>query len=329
MAASPPSSSPASGGSFLAEVIVVFFSLAAIGLIGYLGYLQLRGPQPAPPAPTPTAESGAAASPLIPVTGSTPPAAPGSTPTGIPTQTPAPTFTVTPVWPVQGPGAIVCPILLYHRVAVPAAPSDYYVTPGEFRAQMQALSDWGYTPIPISLLVRAITEGAPLPERPVVITFDDGDITVYTAAFPIMQEFGFTGVAYVVANRLQVEGHMNPEQLKELSAAGWEIGSHSMTHSDLRQSGDLDWEVRQSRLELQAALGVPVETFAYPILVDEADRALVDKVRLNYAAAVGLGPAAVQDRNKLYYLWRRPVLSGWDAARFGSYLPWSAPPSDP
>lgn len=155
---------------------------------------------------------------------------------------------------------------------------------------MQALHDWGYTAIPISLLVHAIQSGAPLPERPVVITFDDGDITVYTIAFPIMREFGFVGVNYLVANRLEVEGYMNAAQLQELSAAGWEVGSHSMTHADLRTSPNLDWEIRQSRLVLEAALGLPAETFAYPYGLGNDSESIVEQVRAHYTAAVGLGP---------------------------------------
>ncbi|MEZ0394992.1 MAG: polysaccharide deacetylase family protein, partial [Anaerolineales bacterium] len=227
--------------------------------------------------------------------------------------------------PWQGPGPIVCPILLYHRIAEPPFPNDYYVTPAAFREQMQALNDWGYTAIPISLLVSAITEGARLPEKPVVITFDDGDITVYTTAFPILRQFGFVGVNYLVANRLGVEGYMNVSQLQELAAAGWEVGSHSMTHADLRTSPDLDREIRQSRLVLEAALGVPVETFAYPYGLGNDNESIVARVRANYTAALGLGPYLEQNFDRLYYLARRPVLYGWDLERFAYFLPWSVP----
>jgi peptidoglycan/xylan/chitin deacetylase (PgdA/CDA1 family) len=282
---------------------VVVLLLAACSPAG-----AVLSPSPVPPTPT-ASRAPAAATPTLLL---------------FPSPTPVLTFTPSP-WPVQGPGAVVCPILLYHRIATPPFPNDYYVTPDAFREQMQALRDWGYTAIPISLLVRAITQGAPLPERPVVITFDDGDISVYTTAFPIMREFGFVGVNYLVGNRLQVEGYMNVAQLQELSAAGWEVGSHSMTHADLRTSHDLDWEIRQSRLELEAALGVPVATFAYPYGLGNDNESIVEQVRANYVAAVGLGPYLEQNFSRLYYLARRPVLYGWDLERFASFLPWSEP----
>lgn len=295
-------------------------NLRPAALLLFAALLLLGGCSRFPAAPPPNP----AAAPPLPTESETPTAAPTRTPTLPPTPTTSPTFTPSP-WPFQGPGAIVCPILLYHRIATPPFPNDYYVTPEAFREQMQALHDWGYTAIPISLLVEAITRGAPLPERPVVITFDDGDITVYTTAFPIMRELGFVGVNYLVANRLEVEGYMNAAQLQELSAAGWEVGSHSMTHADLRASHDLDREIRQSRLLLEAALGVPAETFAYPYGLGNENESIVEQVRANYVAAVGLGPYLVQNFDRLYYLSRRPVLYGWDLARFAFFLPWSGP----
>ncbi|MDX9991960.1 MAG: polysaccharide deacetylase family protein [Anaerolineales bacterium] len=259
--------------------------------------------------PTPTASPAPSATP-----------SPTLTPTATPTITPSPT----PVLLFQGPGEVVCPILLYHRIDIPPFPNEYYVRPDNFRAQMEALRAWGYTPIPISLLVKAIKEGAFLPARPVVISFDDGDISVFTNAFPIMQEFGFTGINYLVGNRLKADGYMNAEQVQSLAAAGWEVGSHSMSHTDLTQTSFLWDEIVDSRTRLERELGLPVETFAYPFGV-ENDSAM-RTVSTNYVAAVGLGAFLSQRPSNLYYLWRRPVDYGCDLETFGKYLPWNAPP---
>lgn len=249
------------------------------------------------------------------------PPAPTSTATPAPSATPQPIPTSALVR--QGPGKITCPILLYHHIASPKNKSPYYVTPQEFREQMQALKDWGYTPIPATLLVKAINFGADLPERPVVITFDDGDVSVYTQAFPIMREFGFIGVNYLVANYVGADGYLSVDQLKELSAAGWEVGSHSMTHNDLTLSQRAEWEIAQSRHSLEKLLGVPVETFAYPY--GKKDALDVKFVRENYRAGMGLGSMLDQTPNNLFYLWRRPVMLGWDVKTFGSFLPWNSP----
>ncbi len=221
---------------------------------------------------------------------------------------------------------MICPILLYHRIGESPTRNEYYVTVENFRAQMQALKDWGYTPIPMSLLLQAMREGAPLPERPVVISFDDGDITVYTEAFPIMQEFGFVGINYLVANRLTADGFMNRQQIHELADAGWEVGSHSYDHSDLTapEGLDLQFQISESRRLLEEQLGLPVQTFAYPF--GRQNEGVLSLARRNYEAAVGLGPLFKQDANNLYYLWRRPVKYEWDVQTFGSFLPWNTAP---
>lgn len=263
----------------------------------------------------------------------TPTPSPTATLTPTPSQTPTATLTPTitptptPAWPVQGPGQITCPILMYHRIDSPDFDSRYHVRPEDFEWHMQMLSDWGYTPIPISLLVQAITQGVPLPPRPVVLTFDDGDISVYTTAWPIMQKFGFVGVVYIVGNRLQADGYMNAEQIRALAEAGWEVGSHSMSHADLTKThgkgrDTLNWETKQSRLDLEAAIGVPVRTFAYPfgVMDDAVGRAVHNA---GYEAAVGLGYAAEQWPGMLYYLWRREVRSDYTIDTFRLVMPWS------
>jgi peptidoglycan/xylan/chitin deacetylase (PgdA/CDA1 family) len=189
---------------------------------------------------------------------------------------------------------------------------------------MLALKEWGYTPISATLLVKAIRFGAELPSRPIVITFDDGDASVYTQAFPVMRELGFRGVNYLVFNYIGTPGYLSIDQIKELSLAGWEVGSHTMTHTDLTKSQSVEWEVVQSHRSLEELLGVPVETFAYPF--GEKATNLFKIVRNNYSAAMGLGSTANQSTRNILYLSRRPVMPGWDLTTFGSFLPWNSPP---
>src|SRR5688572_1456377 len=181
----------------------------------------------------------------------TPTSTPTSTSTPLPptetatvtnTATITPTFTASPLptatWVAQGPGDVVVPILLYHWISVspsdgPNYTSPYYVKPEMFEAQMKLLRDWGYTTITIDMLLKAIGEGAELPPRPMLITFDDGHLDNYTAAFPIMEKYGFTGILYLAANYIGVENYLSVDQIKEMAAAGWEVGSHSISHADL------------------------------------------------------------------------------------------------
>lgn len=283
----------------------------------------------APPAlPTEAPRPASTALPGLPPTATRlPPTRPATlTPFPSPTATPSALPAVPQSDTVfQGPGAVVCPILLYHRIAVPEHASEYYVTPEEFQAQMQALKEWGYTSIRPSDLIQAITHGAALPARPVIISFDDGDESVYTTAYPVMQALGFAGVNYLVSNYINKPGYMTTAQLQELAAAGWETGSHSVSHADLTQTSDVEFEVVHSRKALETLLGVPVVTFAYPY--GQANERTIRTVSRHYRAAMGLGSSTTQRPDNRYYLWRRPVKLGWDLSTFGAFLPWNTPPS--
>lgn len=248
------------------------------------------------------------------------------------TVTITPTSTITPIPTTtrvhQGPDAVEVPILLYHRIAVSPINSQYYVPPDKFEEQMKLLHDWEYTIIPIDLLIKAIEDGADLPPRPIIITFDDGDISVYETAFPIMQKYGLTGVVYIVGGYLNEPGYMSTEQIKELYAAGWEIGSHSMTHRDLRKLDPYyqKIEIADSRELLQEETGSSVDSFAYPFgFIGETAGRLVHNA--GYTAGMGLGFTNDQGSSNLFWLQRRDIHGEYDIKRFISFLSWQGDPA--
>jgi peptidoglycan/xylan/chitin deacetylase (PgdA/CDA1 family) len=220
-----------------------------------------------------------------------------------------------------GPGSVEIPILLYHHVATSGGSSRYTVSTEAFDEQMTYLAENGYHTVTIADVAEAIRNGADLPSNPIVLTFDDGNEDTFTVAWPRMQARDFTGVAYIVANRVGVEGFLSADQLKELAGAGWEIGSHSMTHTNLAEADHGQWrpEILGSKLELQRLLGVPVESFAYPFGVATPE-ILRKTAEYGYRSGVGLGKAVIHDRNTLYYLDRREVLGSWDLATFADSL---------
>jgi peptidoglycan/xylan/chitin deacetylase (PgdA/CDA1 family) len=246
---------------------------------------------------------------------------PTPTDTPVPTDTPFPTDTPAVVW--NPPGHIITPILLYHHVSDAGYGSRYYVTLDDFRAQMEALRDWGYTSITVSDLVNVLINGGELPDRPVVITFDDGNINIYQNAFPIMHEMGFIGTLYIVANRLDARLFINSEQLREMANDGWEIGSHGMSHADLTlDSSSVRYEVLQSRLTLEDATGEPVNTFAYPY--GKTDEFVTNQVsEYGYRAGMGLGSSWEHTLGTLFYLSRIEIQGSYSLSIFASLLPWS------
>jgi peptidoglycan/xylan/chitin deacetylase (PgdA/CDA1 family) len=246
---------------------------------------------------------------------------PSPTYTPIPTDTPIPTETPAQVW--NPPGQVIAPILLYHHVSDAGNGNRYYVSTDTFRSQMEALRDWGYTSITVSDLINVLINGGELPDRPVVITFDDGNVDIYQNAFPIMHELGFIGTAYIVANRLASKYFITTEQLQEMADDGWEIGSHAMSHVDLTTDYSIArYEILQSRLTLEEATGEPVNTFAYPY--GKTDEFVTNKVsEYGYRAGMGLGSSYEHTLGTLFYLSRIEVQGDYSFSKFSSLLPWT------
>lgn len=249
------------------------------------------------------------------------------TPSITPTFTPSPIPTAT--WVKQGPNSVQVPILLYHRIDTSETDHRYYVTPDVFESEIKLLHDWEYTSITTEMLVKAITEGAELPPRPVLITFDDGNLDNYTNAFPIMQKYGFTGVLYLVNNYIGADKYMNRDQILEMVAAGWEVGSHSMNHFDLKTLPPAQQrnEIVEAREQLEKFLGVPVLTYAYPF--GSRNAASFDYVHFaKYIAAMGAdGFAANQGLGNLFSLQRCEIKGTDDAKTFIRFLPWHGDPA--
>jgi peptidoglycan/xylan/chitin deacetylase (PgdA/CDA1 family) len=256
----------------------------------------------------------------------TPTLSPTDTPATLPSETPLPTFTSTPTlepqWYVQGPGEVIVPILLYHHIALHQSENIYYVSPDAFERQMYLLHQWGYKTISVELLVNAIKQGAELPPKPIILTFDDGSESIFTNALPIMQKYNFTGTAYIVYNYVGIQNYMNPDQIRELYASGWEIGSHSLSHADLTQRSDRQMdEIVESRRKLQSLLGVPILSFSYPFGAYNENSVYYTHYA-GYIAAMGLGNESLQGNKNLFYLYRQAVKGSDDLTTFALLLPW-------
>lgn len=239
-------------------------------------------------------------------------------PTLAPTQLPTPTST--PELIFQGPGPIVCPILLYHHLgdtkSTDPAVTEYFVGAEQFTDEMQTLFDLGYRTITVTELVNAIRHGGNLPNKPVIISFDDGFESVNTIAYPIMETFGFVGVTYVPARVINVPGYESADELKQLVSSGWEVGSHSFSHPFLTKSDNLTLEIGGSKAIIEKLIGSPVYSFAYPYGDTNAD--ITNRVAAYYSSGAGLGDFVRQGDK--YFLSRRPVLRDTPIATFIGYL---------
>lgn len=169
------------------------------------------------------------------------------------------------------PVAVKVPVLMYHHVGDPPAGADELrrgltVGGADFAAQMDYLKQAGYQPVSMRQLFEALYYGGQLPEKPVLLTLDDGYLDNYTVAAPILGEHGFTATFYIITGMVGQPEYMNWEQVVELERRGMEIGSHTVSHPDLSSlaAANLATEVGGSAAALAGALGHPVYWFCYP-----------------------------------------------------------------
>ena len=160
------------------------------------------------------------------------------------------------------------PILEYHTVTkTPVRNSEIYnVPPEEFAAQLDYLQENGYTTITLQDFMRAKRGKQILPEKPIVLTFDDGYEDNFTEMLPILEAHNMTAVVYVVTNFIGKPGYLNFSQLKEMQKRGIEIGSHTADHIPLDKAGEkvLNGQVHAAKQFLDWSELETIYTFSYP-----------------------------------------------------------------
>jgi peptidoglycan/xylan/chitin deacetylase (PgdA/CDA1 family) len=250
------------------------------------------------PIATSLSPSPVAAKPSLPAATAT--ATPTATPTPTPSPSPSPEITDPPATPppLAGslslvnscdsgsvPGAIAAPgpadagatsftlrvpVLMYHRI-VPLAEagnsiSGLVVPPETFDAQLTVLARAGWHTITMATLATDLQDRISPPARTFVITLDDGWYDGYTYAFPILRRLGFVATFYVIAGRIDAADFLSSVQLRDLVAAGDDIGDHTMDHSNLTALGaaKLKYEVDAGAARIAQVTGYWPESLAYP-----------------------------------------------------------------
>ena len=160
------------------------------------------------------------------------------------------------------------PILEYHNVTndTETFSLTYNVPPEEFSAQLDYLSQNGYTTITLQDFMRAAHGKGELPEKPIVLTFDDGYENNYTEMLPILEAHGMKAVVYVIANNIGKEGYLSFEQLRDMQKRGIEIGSHTADHIPLSTFDDdmVRYEIRDSKLLMEWNGLETIYSLSYP-----------------------------------------------------------------
>lgn len=191
-----------------------------------------------------------------------------------PTPEPTPEATPTPE-PVDLNSLAV--VLCYHRFEDKTG-KEMVSTPAEFEAQMQALKDNDISVISMDDFLAWRRGEKSIPKKSVVITLDDGWNTGYSVAWPILKKFNYPFTMFIYSDYVKGGpraggGSITWDQLAEMRDAGVDIGSHTVSHTDLRaKKGKTDEQYREwlkteiagSKQILEDKLGIKVKTIAYP-----------------------------------------------------------------
>jgi peptidoglycan/xylan/chitin deacetylase (PgdA/CDA1 family) len=160
------------------------------------------------------------------------------------------------------------PILMYHVVGTPPADAPFpalYVRRADFAGQLAWLRAHGYHGVSLRRVYDYWQRGYALPQRPVVLTFDDGYREDYTNVRRLLAQRHWPGVLNLAVQNV-LDGKLTVAQIRTLIANGWEIDAHTLTHPDLTTLGrrDLRREVAGSRAWIRRRFHVPVDFFCYP-----------------------------------------------------------------
>lgn len=232
-------------------------------------------------------------------------------------------------WNWWRPGAKGVPILMYHKIGDPPPGSKLkklWVSTAQFRRQMAYLKDRGWRPVTLEELAALEDAGRPVPPEAVVITFDDGYRNNYENAFPVLKEFGYKAVIFLVVDAMERDNFWHDpasearipmlswKEVEEMRAAGIEFGSHTMTHPRLSRLDEpaVRDQLARSRDELARRFGRAPVSFANPYGDGQDDprlQALIREAGYRWSCSVHQGKADLETNP---YCLRRIFVRGDD-----------------
>jgi peptidoglycan/xylan/chitin deacetylase (PgdA/CDA1 family) len=220
------------------------------------------------------------------------------------------------------------PILMYHYISVPPTDADIYrrdlsVSPDRFESHLQYLLGAGYHVVTLDDLLYALTQGRPLPSKPVILTFDDGYEDNYQNAFPLLQKYGLTGHFFIISDFVNSgrPGYMTWGQIEEMAAAGQRFGSHSRNHPNLsgKPVDYLVWQALGGLEAIQEHLGYHPRWISYPS--GKYDRQVLAVYKsANYWGGLAADQGATHSLNDIFRLSRVRVRGSYTAQELATFL---------
>jgi len=214
------------------------------------------------------------------------------------------------------------PVLMYHKIG-DTEDSPWWVTSRDFENHLKGLRSRGYTSIRPSDLAANRRWGWPLPAKPVIITFDDGYLNILETAEPLLKQYGFQGVCYLITGQVSESPRTRktfegtpilswPEVCAMQARGSVVFGGHSRSHANLRALADPRDEIVGCYRDLRKRGGFTPEGFCYPYgQYGEATLACVSRSRFTTAVTCEDGIATTGRACKLLELPRVSVMGGW------------------
>ena len=207
------------------------------------------------------------------------------------------------------PGIPAVTVLCYHEVRPDRDDDCMNVKPEVFRQHIREFKEAGYTFLDVSDL-RKPAAGSSLPEKSLLITFDDGYADNYNYAYPILREEQVPATFFVVSSTVGKDNRMTADQLRDMQANGMQIGSHTVNHEPLvtMNTKEIDFELRASQEALEKILGKPVYALAYP--TGKVNEDVLDSTKKYYEIA--FLAAILPDQKQTMYTLQRYGVFKWN-----------------
>ncbi len=202
------------------------------------------------------------------------------------------------------------PVLMYHEVNSVGS-GDLYLTPDDFQSEIDWLVENGWHGITLAQLYAHWYENEPLPEKPVVLTFDDGYRTMYTEVLPRLKEAGFAGTFFVIPAARWSDWSMDESMFAEMVNNGMELGSHTYSHIELDtlSSGDIAEELASSKAIIEQITGQEVVSICYPSGAYN-DTVLKEAEKAGYSIGVTTNLGVTEQSQGIYSLSRLRIAYG-------------------